>query len=467
MSRQRARVTNWSGRAFANRLTPAEIVTIGADAAAMLSRGVRSLVACYEQPGRSPEAASRADGGPRNGGPRNESNGTPPRTKPIFACVEVEVPNSLFESGLDETTAADIIERFGGLCVLVPLVWDGRTIGIVAIQTEANEDVSELIPFGTVLAEQIALALQISRFSTPPQTQEPVVDQGVPAVEVNGRLTTNVPQGPPQESALAIGSGAPIPTTDAATQTILSSVAHDLRSPLAMVQMYAEYLHGQAGPESRTALSQVRMACRHLDAMIRNLLDYKMLESGGRVVRVRPADPVPTIEDAVSLSLAGAERTEVPVVLHTRRPVLLDHDILRQVLVNLVSNAMKFTPPDRAIRITVRDEPVDGRAGSQQRVAIEVQDEGTGIDPEALPKIFTPYYRTRSGEGFSGLGLGLAISHVLTEKMGGVLQVLSEVGVGSTFRVVLPAAPAVGGPEQHSTGGSDGDSELRRRGFRG
>lgn len=416
VGRQRARALSWSGRALSRPLSPPEVVTIGLDAAAALSRTGSAAVACAAA---GDPARGRADA-------------------PVFASAGVDVTDAAFEGGVDESAAAAVRRAFGNDCVQVPVVWDDRVLGFIAVGLADGESEGQLPGLATVLAEQVALALRLAAVEG--AAHRATAAAGVPTVEADGRLVGNVGDAGGRLRVLGPGAGSDGPV-DAETQTLLSSVAHDLRSPLAMVRMCADMLGEMAGAGGEELARQVRMACRHQDAMIRNLIDFKMLETQGRTVRVEPIDPLPTIREAVSLCEPAGGDGRVAVETATDFWVLADADILRQVLVNLLSNALKFTPDGGEVVVRVREEPSGTDAAPRRTVAVEVRDGGVGIEPDALPKIFTPYYRTKSGGEFRGLGLGLAISHVLTDKLGGFLRAQSEVGVGSVFSVLLPATP--------------------------
>jgi len=115
-----------------------------------------------------------------------------------------------------------------------------------------------------------------------------------------------------------------------------------------------------------------------------------------------------------------------------RRSVLGDRDALKQVLLILLDNALKFTPPSASIRVSA--------VGADGTVAISVHDTGPGIDPAALPHIFERFYRGDAARSGTGTGLGLAIARQLVNAQGGSLDVVSHVGHGTGFTVTLPRA---------------------------
>ena len=266
---------------------------------------------------------------------------------------------------------------------------------------------------------------------TPPNRDSPAVDR-----DSSGKEDRQNDDNPSSEAS------SDNPRLD--TQTLLSSVAHDLRSPLSVIDMYCQLLSAEAASTMADPIQRMRLACRHINAMIGNLLDYGRLNSSVQTTALRSDPPSRTIREAIELSCQNqyqgriinfADR-DVPRAVH-------DPDLLRQVLVNLITNALKFSGGDSEVTIRCQtyltDDTLDSTSIVPRRLmGIDVIDRGPGIEPDSLTKIFQPYYRTVTGDQFAGTGLGLAISHVLTERMNGRLKVQSEVGVGTTFTILLP-----------------------------
>jgi signal transduction histidine kinase len=151
-------------------------------------------------------------------------------------------------------------------------------------------------------------------------------------------------------------------------------------------------------------------------------------------MRVRLAEVVASALDWIQPSLRDGATVDVADT--GARPVMASASQLSQVVVNLLSNAAKATPPGARGRIVVRLGA--GEAGVSW---IEVQDRGVGIAPDVIDRIFDPFFTTRPAGQGRGTGLGLAICHAIVTDHGGTITVESEVGKGSTFRVELPAAP--------------------------
>ena len=225
------------------------------------------------------------------------------------------------------------------------------------------------------------------------------------------------------------------------SRDFLADVSHELRTPLAALRMYNELLKEGAAddPEARTEfLDASGEQLERLDWLAQNLLELSKLDSGLVLLDLRPDDLRAAVESAVEQTSAAAARRGVGVKLHLpATPIRIRHDPQRigQVVVNLVNNAIKFTPPGGAVAVDV--------AATVGGAMIEVTDTGVGIDPDELPHIFERFYRgSRANEvRSSGSGLGLAIVHSIVDMHGGTVEVESRIGAGSRFTVALPRDP--------------------------
>ena len=231
---------------------------------------------------------------------------------------------------------------------------------------------------------------------------------------------------------------------EAAKERALATLAHDLRSPLQAIEGYAqlveEELMGPVTAEQRGALERIRMSGRHLLALQESLLEVAQLRTETAPVRLQSTEANRIIRDAVSIVRPDADERR-QVIASTGTPelaVMADPNKLRRVLINLISNAIKYTPPDG--RITIETSSSGDRAGGWGRIA--VTDTGPGIAPERHEPIFEPYVRGNgeANDSTPGLGLGLTICRELLEQMGGMIDVDSVPGKGATFSVMLPMA---------------------------
>jgi signal transduction histidine kinase len=268
----------------------------------------------------------------------------------------------------------------------------------------------------------------------------------------------------------------------------LANMSHELRTPLNAIGGYAQLLdmglHGPVSDAQRAALGRVQRAQTHLLGLINDVLNYAKLEAGRVEYDVRAVD----VRDAVAdvLPLVAPQIAAKGLALDVRLPetpclVWADGEKLGQVLVNLLSNATKFTTPrpdavgDARGRITV--ELATRRAGAPgpggdapapaESVFLRVADTGRGVPRAKHEAIFEPFVQVRTGyaQATEGTGLGLAISRDLARGMGGDLRVRSREGEGARFTVTLRrAVDAAGRPTDRRVGDERRDGDERRAG---
>ncbi|HZS14181.1 MAG TPA: ATP-binding protein [Candidatus Dormibacteraeota bacterium] len=220
----------------------------------------------------------------------------------------------------------------------------------------------------------------------------------------------------------------------------VANVSHELRTPVTAIHLLVETLQNGALGEPEEAaqfVERIGQEVTHLRQMVDELLELSLMEAGERPLHPSPV-PVEELVHAADRLRPLAEERGVELrfdVAAGTPPVVGETSRLALVVRNLVHNAIKFTPQGGSV--TVRAEP---RAGD--RVALQVADTGVGITAESLPRIFERFYkanRSRQRDG-DGAGLGLAIARHTVEAHGGHISVESELGQGTTFTVVLPAA---------------------------
>ena len=234
-------------------------------------------------------------------------------------------------------------------------------------------------------------------------------------------------------------------SANAAKTFFVASVSHEVRTPMTAILGYADLLRDDGlSPQERAAhLETIRRNGDHLLAVIADILDLARIDAGQ--FAIVPADVV--VADLVHevvrlLALRAAARAisldHVVADPSARMAVRTDPVRVRQVLLNLVGNAVKFTERG-GVRVSVRAHP----GGGQVRFAIEVRDSGPGIPPAELERIFEPFAQSDAGRshGNGGTGLGLSISRQLAALLGGRLTARSEPGRGSTFTFEFAAAP--------------------------
>lgn len=223
----------------------------------------------------------------------------------------------------------------------------------------------------------------------------------------------------------------------------LANMSHELRTPLNAIIGFSALMHaGKAGPlsESQTEyLGDILTSSRHLLQLINDVLDLAKIEAGRMDVRAEPVDLLRVASEVRDILRGFALEKDVSVTLHVAPElanVVTDPRLLKQILYNYLSNAIKFTPELGAVRVVF--EP----AGAE-RFALKVLDTGIGIRQQDLHRLFKEFEQL-PGDGtkkYPGTGLGLALSRRLVEAQGGSVSVSSVLGEGSEFRAELPLRP--------------------------
>jgi signal transduction histidine kinase/CheY-like chemotaxis protein len=239
--------------------------------------------------------------------------------------------------------------------------------------------------------------------------------------------------------------------------SFLASMSHELRTPLNAILGFSELLidYPDESPEVRQEyLRTIYSSGQHLLNLINDLLDVAKIEAGKMDVQPESITLSPLVSDVVTslASLSAAKGIAVRVDVPSRLRVWADLRHVRQILINLLSNAFKFTASGGAVSVTAAEQGAV--------VAIRVVDTGIGIAAEHLAGIFDQFTQVRqAGVVTQGTGLGLALTKRLCELNGGLIDVRSEVGRGSVFTVRLPVA-ADAGEEPEPGGPADGPGKL-------
>ncbi|MEO7965878.1 MAG: ATP-binding protein [Gemmatimonadaceae bacterium] len=228
----------------------------------------------------------------------------------------------------------------------------------------------------------------------------------------------------------------------------LAQLSHELRTPLNAVGGYADLIeleiHGPITEAQRTALGRLKRAQQELLTHIDELLTFARIDRAQPSYAFAPVRAAAVFREVESLVSPQAGGKGIELVIATVEPTLSgwgDRDRVRQILLNLATNAIKYTPNGGRVELRARGRTVDT---GEAFVDFDVCDTGRGIPEDKLEAIFDPFVQLsqRPFEPREGVGLGLAISRRLAADMDGKLTVTSEVGVGSTFRLTLRGLPA-------------------------
>ncbi|MBA3471027.1 MAG: PAS domain-containing protein, partial [Herpetosiphonaceae bacterium] len=239
----------------------------------------------------------------------------------------------------------------------------------------------------------------------------------------------------------------------------IGTVSHELRTPMTSIKGYTQLLAmgslGEVNPTQKEFLTTITTNAERMIAIINDLLDITKIETGSvelQPSRMHVAEVLSAVVSSNRLELSQREH-ELALNLSPNLPLLWgDPERLRQVVQNILTNAIKYTPRGGKIAVTAReialaDIPAAQREGlplNRRYIAIAVQDTGVGIDPEEQDRIFERFYRTENPLKIEagGTGLGLSLVRPLLNLMGGRIWVTSTADQGSTFTFTMPVAPA-------------------------
>lgn len=249
-----------------------------------------------------------------------------------------------------------------------------------------------------------------------------------------------------QLDALVAARTSDLERTHELKDRLVAMVSHELRTPLAAIAGFTELLSmGLRGPlseEQRLDIERIHRAYEHMARVVDDLLNYSKVTGGRMSFEVEDAALNGQLQMVTELVAQHAAERNVAVVVDAADAdavVHADPERLRQILLNLVGNAVKYTPPGGTVTVRERVEGCDA--------VIDVEDTGAGIPRDQHEHIFEPFVRLPRDAAVAGSGLGLAISREMARAMAGDLTVSSEVGVGSCFRLRLPRSTRLAGQD--------------------
>jgi len=221
----------------------------------------------------------------------------------------------------------------------------------------------------------------------------------------------------------------------------LASVTHELKSPLTSLIMYIDlFLTGATGKVNEKAKKFLRIMERNSNRLARfidDLLDMAKIERGKMEIKKESLGILPIVSETVELMKPQADEKDIEIAINIPNNlplVLIDGDRTRQIITNLLSNSIKFTPEKGKISIKIQDD--------KKYLQVSLSDTGIGIPPDKTSKIFDKFEQVKEirerVKGPRGTGLGLAIVKSIVEAQGGKIWVESEVDKGSTFYFTLP-----------------------------
>jgi signal transduction histidine kinase len=324
-----------------------------------------------------------------------------------------------------------------------------RSLGDALLIIDPDGTVSAANPRAAQLVPELALGVQTGDDGVAlPAPLEAALNDEV-AVERDGRTLAVT------AARLEHGSGSVWTVRDVSERARLerlksefvATASHELRSPLTSIKGFVELLEGSAGlkPRQKEFLEIVRISTDRLVELVNDLLDVASAEAGGMEIHRRAVkldEIVTETTDLLAPRIAEKKQSLVIDVDSNAPAAFADPDRVRQILVNLLTNAHLYTDEGGTLTVAVRAGPAD--------VVLEISDTGRGMTEQDLEHVFERFYRTGDRENESGSGLGLSIVQSLVELHEGHIEVASAKGEGSTFTVHLPRAGDAPGSEAPS-----------------
>lgn len=363
-----------------------------------------------------------------------------------------------------ETEVGDIERRFRSLADAIPhIVWTAEPDGSIDFvsrrletytgfnfsQVEGWNWTSTLHPddvqaaiekWKEALASAVEYEMEVRIKRISDGTWRWHLDRASPVKDAQGQVVKwvgTVTDIEDQKQALAAADRA-----NRAKSDFLSSMSHELRSPLNAILGFAQLMASESPPpmpSQRASIDQILRAGWHLLELINEVLDLAKIESGQVSISPEPVSLSEALQECESMIESQAQQRGIRVSfpqVDARCHVHADRTRLKQILINLLSNAIKYNRPQGAVEVGCSTCAPD-------RVRVSVSDTGLGLSPQQLAQLFQPFNRLGQEAGTEeGTGIGLVVARRLTELMGGAIGVESIVGQGSVFWIELNSAPA-------------------------
>lgn len=363
--------------------------------------------------------------------------------------------------GIAEEEHRSLLQKLGARSFLmVPMSARGRTLGAITFVSNHRREYDDAdLLLAEDLGRRCAMAVDNARLYTASQEALRVAEQARIAATLTARRA---------EELLGEANLARYEEEQAnrARTTFLGTLSHEFRTPLTAVQGFADLLADEAaGPlneRQRHQVERIRASSDHLLTLVDEILTYARRQGGRTELRLQELDLTEVVRDAATIvePLAAAKKLQFAVrIPEGPIPIRTDPGKLRQIILNLAANAVKFTE-EGEVRLDL--EVDDGS------VCLRVGDTGMGIAPEHAEHVFTAFRQVdQSDSQVGGTGLGLAVTRQLTGMLGGEVTLESEPGSGSVFTVQLPLVPPEAEDSESDSPEEVSKTERRARGRRG
>jgi signal transduction histidine kinase len=369
----------------------------------------------------------------------------------VLASGQIEV----VKDAAADADMKDAAAREGfGAAIALPLQVRGRTVGVASVyfdSAETLQSVEALDAIERLRGSHVAIAAPPvgspapaapthAAAPAPPPAQGPSMMELVSAImgEAVGRLDAEFDRAEEMSEANRLKS------------EFISVVSHELRSPLTYVFGFSEILANRevSVEQVKHVASSIHRESELMLRMVEELLDLSSIEQGKYPINLEPTDLSVQVARTVERAQPSATNHTLVAESPPSLMIMADPNRLQQVILNLVNNAVRYSPNGGTI--TVRALVEAPPAGRPAMARVEVADQGVGIPPHELQRIFERFHRVDNElkKKVRGSGLGLSICQAIVEGHGGRIWVESEVGVGSTFKFTLPLAAAAAQPAE-------------------
>lgn len=344
--------------------------------------------------------------------------------------VGERLPDELVDSGLPIEVNGETV----GWLVLAS-VGDGRSdfYGSPEADFLANLNRTTLVIAASAGVMALLFGIVLARTISHPVSELKSATQRVAQGELGHQVPVRSPDEIGQLTASFNQMSADLAKANQLRRQMTADIAHDLRTPLSVLQGYTEALDDGKLPGNSDIYQSMHRQVKHLNRLVEDLRTLSLADAGQLSLHPQPVAPRDLLEHTVLIYAQQAEKQQVALDLQVPEKlpqIKVDLDRLVQVLGNLISNALRHTPAGGHIRLA---------AENGQPLVLRVQDSGAGIAPDDLPHVFDRFYRgdkSRSPNGESGLGLAIARS--IVEAHNGRITVTSTPGQGTTFTITLP-----------------------------
>jgi signal transduction histidine kinase len=327
----------------------------------------------------------------------------------------------------------------------VPLVTQGNVVGLLAaVRRDGSAPTDDDEAVLSALADQVAAPLENARLARQLERSALLADNvRLFEAEREARL---VAEAALREAEIARDVAVRADTTK--TQ-FLAAMSHELRTPLNAIGGYVDLLamglRGPVTPQQAADFRRIKASQDHLLRLINDVLEYARLGPSYETLTLRDVDLDPVLRDAEVMVVPQMQAKDITYSFTPVGRVVLvraDAHLLRQVVLNLLTNAIKFTDHGGSVSMSATVERSTEREDGRSVARVDVHDTGRGIPPEQIDAIFEPFVQLGRtlNQPAEGVGLGLAISRDLARRIGGELRASSELGVGSTFTLTVPLA---------------------------